>query len=61
MTHYVEIRAYDGDVLATRMGPMSEPQAERVEDGANRNLNHEEFYTRIVTNDTGEFPDEPSS
>ena len=37
--------------VASRMGPMGEHRAERVESGANINLNHEKFYTRIVDKD----------
>ena len=60
MHHYVEIRESESNKLVRRMGPMSERRAEGVEDGANINLNHEKFHTVLVTNDTGEFPDEES-
>lgn len=45
---YVEIvRTLTGEVVE-RMGPMSERTAERVENGALINLNHDEYFTRIV-------------
>lgn len=48
---YVEIVKNDEDgeqAVVKRMGPMSEWKAEKVEDGANININHDEYYTRIV-------------
>lgn len=62
MTHncYVEIVKIDEDgdkAIVKRMGPMSEWKAEKVEDGANINLNHDEYYTRIIE----EKNDEPRS
>lgn len=48
---YVEIRPItedETDVGFRRMGPMPERQAEKVERGANINLNHRDYYTRIV-------------
>lgn len=45
---YVEIvRDKDGEVME-RMGPMPAHRADRVESGANINLNHKDFHTRIV-------------
>ena len=49
---YVEIRPYtedESDAGFRRMGPMSEHKAERVDRGANINLRHEKYYTRIVS------------
>lgn len=46
--HYVEIVRYSDGEVVRRMGPMSERNADRVDSGADRNLNHEEYYTRIV-------------
>lgn len=48
---YVEIVNYETDEIATRMGPHTERTAERIEDGANRNLDHEHWFTRIVEED----------
>lgn len=49
-THYVEIVKYgDPEEVVKRMGPMSERQADRVDTGANINLNHEDYFTRIVS------------
>lgn len=45
---YVEIVEYNTGKVIKRMGPMTRHSAERVDDGVNINLNHEEFYTRIV-------------
>lgn len=48
----IEVRKYDGDevVHSIDVAGKSERQIERIEDGMNINLNHEEFYT-IVTGD----------
>lgn len=45
---FVEIVRYEGGEVVKRMGPMSRHSAEKVDDGANINLNHEQFFTRIV-------------
>ena len=50
----VEIVRYNDDGVehVVRMDPpKSARHAERVEDGVNRNLNHERFYTRLVPAD----------
>ena len=49
MEYYVEIVKLDTDEIVKKMGPMPEYKAERVERGASINLNHEYYYTRIVT------------
>jgi hypothetical protein len=41
------IRAEDGTVTKA-METSSKKMAERLEDGVNINLNHEEYYTQIV-------------
>lgn len=46
--YFVEIVAYDNAEVVKRMGPMSERKAERVDKGANINLDHEHYYTRII-------------
>lgn len=48
MNCYVEIVNTTTDEVVKRMGPMNERTAERVESGANINLNHDEYHTRIV-------------
>lgn len=49
MNFYVEIVKYgEPEEVVKRMGPMAERQADKVDNGANMNLNHEEYYTRIV-------------
>lgn len=37
-----------GEVVHRSKAPMSERQAERADDGFNINLDHENFFTRIV-------------
>ncbi len=45
---YVKIVKYGTEEVVKRMGPMSERQADKVDSGVNINLNHEEYFTRIV-------------
>ena len=45
---YVEIVQYADDVVVKRMGPMPKSQANKVERGAEINLNHEQFFVRQV-------------
>ena len=45
---FVEIRKYEKDEVIKRMGPYPERLADKIDSGANRNLNHEEYYTMIV-------------
>ena len=46
---YVEIVALVSGEVVKRMGPMSERKADKIESGASINLNHEEYFTRIVS------------
>lgn len=46
---YVEIVRYEGEEIVKRMGPMSERKADKVMDGADINLNHEDYFVRITT------------
>ena len=52
MNYYVEIVAFERDgkpeEVVNRMGPMSERNADLVESGASRNMNHEDYYSRTV-------------
>jgi hypothetical protein len=48
MEYYVEIVRYGDEEVVTKMGPMSERKADRVDSGANMNLNHDGYFTRIV-------------
>ena len=48
MEYFVEIVKWEDGEVVKRMGPMSERSAERVDGGANMNLNHTDYYTRIV-------------
>ncbi len=51
MRWFVEIRTSGTlEAVVKRMGPfVSERQAEKVESGANINLNHEDYYTAVTT------------
>lgn len=52
---FVEIVKYNKqETVVKRMGPLSERQAEKVDRGANINLNHEDYYTRIVEERKGD-------
>ena len=46
--YFVEIVRIDSEDVVSRMGPMARREAERVDSGANINLNHATHYTRIV-------------
>ena len=46
---FVEIVKASSGKVVERMGPMSERKADKVESGASINLNHEEYFTRIVS------------
>ncbi len=49
MNTYVEVVSYnDPTRVEKRLGPMSENKANRVDTGLNINLDHENYYTRIV-------------
>ena len=45
--YYVEILSNTGEVV-NRMGPHSESMADKVEMGVLRNLNTDEYFTRVV-------------
>lgn len=46
--YYVEI-VHNTEQVVKRMGPFPYRYAEKVENGANTNLNHEHYYTQIVS------------
>ena len=48
MEYFVEIVEHKSEEVVKRMGPMPERKADMVDSGANRNLDHEHYYTRIV-------------
>lgn len=50
---YVEIVELESGKVNKRMGPMGRRKASKVQGGANINLNHERFYTRIVNEEEG--------
>tara|TARA_R110000868_G_scaffold297468_4_gene557798 strand:+ start:2046 stop:2216 length:171 start_codon:yes stop_codon:yes gene_type:complete len=54
MNYYVEIVKFDTDEVVKRMGPFSERRADRVQDGANINLDHDNYFTRVVMEDQNE-------
>jgi hypothetical protein len=45
---YVEIVKSSSGEVVKRIGPMSQRKADKVESGALINLNHADFFTRIV-------------
>lgn len=45
---YVEIVFFDTGEVFERKGPFSKWRADKIDDGININLNHEDFYTRQV-------------
>lgn len=46
--YFVEIVEHATGKVERRMGPMSERKADKVDTGANINLDHERYFTRIV-------------
>lgn len=56
MDRHVLIIEYATDKVEKNMGPFTLRHAQRVEDGANINLNHEKYFTRVVAvDDLGKF------
>ena len=45
---YVQIVEYETDKVVKQMGPFPEKWAEKMDRGANINLNHENYYTKIM-------------
>jgi hypothetical protein len=45
---FVEIVERSTGAVVKRMGPMNERKADKVESGASINLNHDDYFTRIV-------------
>ena len=48
MKYFVEIVKHETDEVVKRMGPMDERRADKIDSGANINLNHDDYYTRII-------------
>lgn len=46
---YVRIVEYETEEIVKQMGPFPERWAEKMDDGANINLNHDAYYTIILT------------
>lgn len=47
-TFYVQIIQFEDQQVVKQMGPFTEHHAQKVDRGANINLNHEKYYTLIV-------------
>ena len=52
--YYVEIVSFETEEVVKRMGPHGLRTAERIERGASINLNHEEYFTRVVDEEGNE-------
>lgn len=50
---FVEIVNQKTNEVVDRIGPMTERRADKVEDGVNINLNHADYFTRIVPKNVG--------
>lgn len=46
--YYVQLIEINTEKVIKEMGPHTKSQAEKIESGADRNLNHEKFCTKIV-------------
>ena len=46
--YYVEVVSLHSGEVVNRLGPMSERKADRVDGGLSINLNHDEYFTRVV-------------
>lgn len=46
---YVEVVEYATEEVVKQLGPNSEWRANKIDDGMNINLNHERYFTRIVS------------
>ena len=50
-TWKVQVIAYDTDEVIKEIAVPTERQADRVDDGLNINLDHEKYFTRVVSPD----------
>jgi len=48
MKYYVEVVRYEDGNVVKRIECSSERNADKVDRGVNINLNHDEYYTRII-------------
>jgi len=48
MKFYVQIKRFSDSGIEKELGPFSERRADKVDDGVNINLNHDEYFTQIV-------------
>ncbi len=60
MKHYIEIVRYEDGEVVNRIECANERKADRADEGLNRQLNHEKYYTRIVPQSAQERFDELS-
>ena len=49
MNHYIELVSYETNEVVETKGPFTEWKANKVDDGMNINLNHEKYFTHIIT------------
>lgn len=49
MKWFVEVLDYDTNAVIERISCKSETGAQRTDDGVNINLNHDKFFTRVVS------------
>lgn len=49
--YFVEVVNKRNGKVEKRLGPLTERRADQVDVGANRLINRDEFYTRIVTDE----------
>lgn len=47
-SYFVQVIQYRDFEIEKQLGPMSLAKAEKVDDGININLNHDNFFTKIV-------------
>ena len=52
--YYVEVVETETDKVVKRMGPMSEPKAFKVQGGLAINMDHDNYYTRLVEAEEGQ-------
>lgn len=46
--YYVEIVSFVPEKILKRMGPFFTREAEKIASGAGRNLNHNDYFVRVV-------------
>lgn len=52
--YFIEVVEFETEKVERTLGPfVNERQADRAEDGLNRQLNHERYFTRAVSRHSG--------